>query len=209
MTNRTAWPTVASGDAWTASQHNTYGRDNDLAYWVFTQAGDMAYATSSAALARLAIGAAGTVMTSTGSAPQWSAKSSVAGLLHVSGSVDFAPAQTFAGDWADITGATVTLTTSVTCTILLLAAITGYNTLAGAGRAIRIRGLVAGSADGGSRGGSENNGSANPPRNEGLFYQAKWAGVVAAANVCKLQCKADTDSNVVTSGRLIALAFPE
>lgn len=69
---RTAWPTVLSGDGWTASQHNTYGRDNDLAYWIFTTAGDMAYATSSSVLARLAIGVGGTYLTSSGTAPQWS-----------------------------------------------------------------------------------------------------------------------------------------
>lgn len=48
---RTAWPTFASGDSFSAAQSATYERDNDLAYWVFTEAGQIAYSTGSNALA--------------------------------------------------------------------------------------------------------------------------------------------------------------
>lgn len=206
MTNRTAWPTVASGDAWSASQHNTYGRDNDLAYWVYQAAGDLAYASSSAALARLAIGANGTVLASNGSAPIWS-NAAVNGLLNIKGTVDFSPAQTFSSTWADITGATLTLTLGATCTILVLAEVTGNSTLAGTGRATQIRAMVDGVADAAPKG---SNGSANPTRLEAQSYIYSVSGIAAGARIVKLQAQADSgvnEANYVASGRLIAIAF--
>lgn len=51
-----AVPTVVTGDSWSAANHNTYLRDNLAALWPFTAAGDIAYASSATALARLAMG---------------------------------------------------------------------------------------------------------------------------------------------------------
>jgi len=70
---RQAWPTVLTGDSWSAAQHNTYGRDNEAAHWTYTTAGDMQYATASNALARLAIGTARKVLrvNSGATAPSW------------------------------------------------------------------------------------------------------------------------------------------
>jgi hypothetical protein len=48
-----AVPTVATSDSWTASQHNTYIKDNFAAIWVGTSAGDLDYYTSGATKARL------------------------------------------------------------------------------------------------------------------------------------------------------------
>jgi hypothetical protein len=48
-----AVPTVATGDSWSASQHNTYIRDNFTALWPYTTAGDLAFASASNALSRL------------------------------------------------------------------------------------------------------------------------------------------------------------
>ena len=67
----TAHPTVVTGQTWTAANQNTYVRDNLAALWIFTTAGDMIYATSASVAARLAIGASGYMMMSTGSAPSW------------------------------------------------------------------------------------------------------------------------------------------
>lgn len=64
-------PTVATSDSWTASQHNTYIKDNFAAVWVGTTAGDMDYYTSSTAKTRLAIGTSYQLLRSTGSAPAW------------------------------------------------------------------------------------------------------------------------------------------
>ena len=56
---------------YTAAQYNTHTRDNFTAIWVYTTAGDIAYATSATTLARLGIGSVGQIVYSTGSAPVW------------------------------------------------------------------------------------------------------------------------------------------
>jgi hypothetical protein len=68
-----AVPTVSTGDYWTAANHNTYIRDNFAAGVpdIFTTAGDLVYATGANAAARLALGAAGSVLRAGASAPSW------------------------------------------------------------------------------------------------------------------------------------------
>ncbi len=65
--------TAVTGATYTAAQYNTYVRDNFTAIWVYTTAGDLAYATSSTALSRLAIGTAYKFLqvNSAATAPQW------------------------------------------------------------------------------------------------------------------------------------------
>jgi hypothetical protein len=63
--------TAVTGATYTASQYNTYVRDNFTAIWVGTTAGDLDYYSSSSAKARLAIGTAGQILMSTGSVPSW------------------------------------------------------------------------------------------------------------------------------------------
>lgn len=63
--------TAVTGATYTAAQYNTYTRDNLTAIWVGTTAGDMDYYSSSTAKARLAIGTAGQILMSNGSAPGW------------------------------------------------------------------------------------------------------------------------------------------
>lgn len=70
-------PLVATSDSWTASQHNTYIRDNFAAVWVGTTAGDIDYYTSATAKSRLAIGTANQLLQSTGSAPAWADLSTI------------------------------------------------------------------------------------------------------------------------------------
>lgn len=67
-------PTVASGDLWTASDHNTYIRDNFAAGVpdIFAAAGDLVYGSAANVAARLAIGANGYYLRSNGNAPYWS-----------------------------------------------------------------------------------------------------------------------------------------
>ena len=69
-----AVPTVATGDTWSAANHNTYIRDNFAASVpdIFTAAGDIAYATAANAAAPLAIGAPGKVLISSSDGiPSW------------------------------------------------------------------------------------------------------------------------------------------
>jgi hypothetical protein len=64
--------TAVTGATYTAAQYNTYTRDNFSALWVYTTAGDLAYATSATTLGRLAgPGANGYYLESTTSAMQW------------------------------------------------------------------------------------------------------------------------------------------
>ena len=51
MTYQTV-PTVTTGDMWTASQHNTYVRDNFSELWPYTAKNQMAYAATSSTLAK-------------------------------------------------------------------------------------------------------------------------------------------------------------
>ena len=64
-------PLVSTSDSWTASQHNTYIKDNFSAVWVGTTAGDMDYYTAATTKSRLAIGTSYQLLRSTGSAPAW------------------------------------------------------------------------------------------------------------------------------------------
>jgi hypothetical protein len=70
-----AVPTVATGDPWSAANHNTYIRDNFAAGVpdIFTAAGQLAYATGANAAAALATGVARKIlrMNSAANAPEW------------------------------------------------------------------------------------------------------------------------------------------
>lgn len=65
--------TAVVGATYTAAQYNTHVRDNFTAIWVYTSAGDIVYATSATALARLAKGTAyqHLRMNSGATAPEW------------------------------------------------------------------------------------------------------------------------------------------
>lgn len=68
-----AVPTVATGDPWTAANHNTYIRDNFAAGVpdIFTTAGDLAYASGANAASRLGVGSNGQVLTVNSGLPAW------------------------------------------------------------------------------------------------------------------------------------------
>ena len=105
-------PTVATGNSWSAAQHNTYIRDNFTALFPFTTNGDMTYQSSSGVLSRLAIGTTGKILTSNGTAPTWAAPAATITLADVYpvGSVYMStsatsPATTFGfGTWSAIQG---------------------------------------------------------------------------------------------------------
>lgn len=206
MATKSTVPTVANGDSWSAAQHNTYLRDNIEALWPYTTAGDMAYASAANQLARLGKPSVDSVLKNTSAGtPSWLPLTSVKkGTLHAVGMVDFAPGgQAFTNVWADITGASLTLALSVTCTIFVFAIVTGYNNTNE--RAFFIRGVVNGVADGAAlfpfNGGRL--------RNEGLPYIYRATGVTSGSRIVKLQCYGDSETSVVERGRLIAAAFVE
>lgn len=78
-----AWTTPRTwtiGELVTKAVMDTHVRDNLNAIWIGTTAGDMAYWTGAAARARLGIGAGGTLMRSTGSAPSWATLQGILGV---------------------------------------------------------------------------------------------------------------------------------
>lgn len=79
--------TAVTGATYQASDYNTGTKGNFTAVWVGTTAGDMDYYTSATAKSRLAIGAAGGILTSSGSAPQWTALGPIHTFLRSNGSV--------------------------------------------------------------------------------------------------------------------------
>lgn len=78
--------TAVTGATYQASDYNTHTKGNFTAVWVGTSAGDMDYYTGATAKSRLAIGAAGGILTSSGSAPQWTAIGAAGTFLRSSGS---------------------------------------------------------------------------------------------------------------------------
>lgn len=194
---------------WTAGEKVTASKKNDESenfrvLFPFTAAGQVAYSSAADQLAALAKPSVDGIfrMLSTG-VPNYVPYSQIKGSLHDIDMVDFAPGgQVFSSTWADITGATLTLTLEVTCTIAVLAVVTGYqNTV---GRVFFVRAMVNGVGDAGTL--PYNGGQA---RNEGLPYIYRATGVTAGSRVVKMQCQADTDANRVERGRLIAAAFVE
>ena len=165
-------------------------------------AGDMLYADTAASLARLAKGTAGQVlsMNAGATAPEWG------GTIKDIDLIDVSPGQTFSNAaWEDITGATLTLTLPTTCTIFILASVTGYVNADLAGYSFNIRGSIDGNTD------ADNNynGSANPKRNEAFPYFWYKTGITAGNKIVKLQCQQKTQNLYVTKARLIAFAFAE
>lgn len=201
----TSVPLLATGDWIDAAWGNTYWKDNFAALWPYTAAGDISYAAGATSLAKLAKPSVDSVLKNTSAGtPSWLALTQLKGALHDIDLVDFNPGgQSFASTWADITGATLTLTPAVTCTIVVLAVVTGYNGTGG--RSFYYRAMVDGVADGAAN--LPFNGGA--ARNEGLPYIYRATGVAPGSRVVKLQCQADTNPNVVERGRLIAAAFVE
>lgn len=170
--------------------------------------GEFLYGAGAAAPSWLAKPSVNSVLknTSAGS-PSWLAIAGIPGVLHTKNMVDFAPGgQAFAGTWADITGATLNLTLSYTCTIVVRAVVTGYN---GAdGNAFYIRAVVDGTADPASIF-PFNGGSTAHARNEALPYDYYAINVPSGTRTVKLQCQVAGTTNYIERGRLTALAFVE
>lgn len=197
-----AVPTVATSDSWTASQHNTYIKDNFAAVWVGTTAGDLDYYTSATAKARLAIGAAGRVLVSNGSAPTWG----VASTLHAKTIANWdAGEQSITNtSYTDVTNATVGITTTVTCTIFMIA--TGVFATNFDGN----RGWVAPMIGGvtlGDTGGVHTSSGVYVPFTT-IYYRT---GATPGTITCKLQGRANAGGNaaIFERGRIVALAFAE
>jgi hypothetical protein len=109
-------PTVATGDLWTAANHNTYIRDNLSALWPYTTAGDLSYASSATVLARLGIGSAYGILSSSGSAPVWRTLADIL-QIGVSGTIS---TNTSSTSFTDISGSSFSMTLNRTSHVFAL-----------------------------------------------------------------------------------------
>ena len=75
--------TAITGATYTASQYNTHTRDNLTAIWVYTTAGDIAYATGATTLTRLAAPAGLSLMQHNGTVPSYLAKGAANKILRM------------------------------------------------------------------------------------------------------------------------------
>jgi hypothetical protein len=200
----TTVPTVATGDTWSAANHNTYIKDNFAAVWPGTTAGDMDYYTSATAKSRLAIGTSGTVLTSSGTAPQWSATSALTntpGSVHAVGWIETG-AGSAGASYTDVVS--VTLTTTKTCTIIAMASVNMNSSGASKYSYVRL------SIDGTTNPSGNNVGMTYGTSVQNADTNSQKTGTTAGSKVVKVQVSADAAATTtIVGGSLIAFAVVE
>jgi hypothetical protein len=199
-------PTVATGDLWSAANHNTYIRDNFAAGVpdIFTAAGQIVYSTGADAAAVLNAPGAASVLKHSGAALSWLDLLEIPGLLHTKGNADFAPAQSVTGTtWTDVTGATVTLSLSKTCTVMLWAF--GVIRVSAAGYGAQVRGSIDGTVDPTYSTPFSGDAAYNP-----VMYFWYRTGIAAGSRVVKLQFNCSGAATAYFErGRIMGLAMVE
>lgn len=115
--------TAVTGGTLSAAQWNTYVRDNFSAVFAYTTAGDMVYATSGSALARLAIGAAYKLLmsNSAGAIPEYNQAPFVIASHNDSTGFSYSTAT-----WRDMPNSSNTITLLVTSTIIVFGVVVNY-----------------------------------------------------------------------------------
>lgn len=200
--------TAVTGATYTAAQYNTHTRDNLTAIWVYTTAGDIAYATGATALSRLGIGAnTTTVLMPAAGVPSWAHAPAIKGVLHAEAAVQFNSGggqSTTSTSFLDVTGATVDIVTTQICTIKLTAEGKIASNVAG-GR-VSVIGVIGGTSD-------PANADSLPWTSNDYFvpfsYIYKRASVAAGTITNKLQFKSGGGTVQFYGGRLTVEAFVE
>ena len=219
-------PILATGDWIDAAYGNQYWGDNFRALWPYTTAGDLGYGVSASAnLARLGISTQGGMLYSTGSAPAWLTRPSadsilrhvggaanpswlaiggLPGVLHAKATVDYnANDQDITStSFTDITGATVNIVTTRTCTIRMIG--TGTFAAGSGGERIIVQGSIGGTGSGDS---VHTSMTVYVPFTV-VYYRT---GVAAGTITCKLQGRGNAAGNngFFHQGRIIVDAFVE
>lgn len=196
--------TAVVGATYTAAQYNTHVRDNFTALWVYTTAGDIVYASSATALARLAKPSADGVLKNTSSGvPSWLAIAAFPGRLHtINSAYSDSLVSTTSTSMTD-TGTSVTLTLTQTCTIVAFA--TGMHFMNN-GTYQPFFGLMIDGTD-----------DANPIKSHKSTARFPWSalhyrtGRTAGSRVIKLRYKMENASDQVNlvAVKIIAAAFVE
>lgn len=200
-------PTFTPLQKLTAALQNQIGDAIRSMYW-WSQAGSIPYSYSADQLEELTKPSVDSLMQFlTGDGiPSWVAKTSIGG-IHAVGIKAFAPDTTFSAH--DVTGATVTLTLAVQCTVLVFAIVTCYSTLANEGVGTDLWPVIDGTAVSNDNG-SIFNGSSSTPRNEVLPLLGVKQSVAAGSRICKLYAGSDSGhATYVTRGYMVAMAFVE
>lgn len=197
--------TAVTGATYQAADYNTYVKNNLNALWVGTTGGDMEYYTSATVKARLAKGTALQIlrMNAGATAPEWAP--AVNG-LHAVAAADYNNApywQTSSTSYSDITNATVNITTTKTCTIVMFAhgsiAIQNINYRA------YVQAVISGTGSG--DGGAPFQALAGYFGPFSILYYR--TGISAGTITCKLQGKSSTGGveAYFERGRISVLAF--
>ena len=220
----TVVPSVVTGQTYSAANYNTQVRDNINGIWVLTTAGDMLYATGATAANRLAL-VVGGILYGGASAPAWLAKPSVRSFLqNDSGGVpswqtlfainakalkvyDAAIQDVTSTAYVDITNATQTITTTKTCTIVMIA--TGRMGTDSTTRDAYARPVINGSAPATDAGSAE-----LASTGVGIFPFTVLhyvTGLAAGTYTCKLQGKISPTGGHVYfgTGTIMLLAIEE
>ena len=205
----TSLPLLTTGDWIDAAWGNTYWRDNLAAVWPYDADGQLAYSVSpNGALSRLSKPSVDSVLKNTSAGvPSWLALNQLKGALHASAKVDFYPngQTTTSASYVDVTGGTVNIVTTVTCTILMYS----YGMIANGtiGISTHVRGVIGGTAD------TPTNSLALPYTSQGNYvpygYLYRRTGVAAGTIACKMQFRTGNAANTAyyDAGAIIALAF--
>lgn len=227
MPTKSTVPTVANGDSWSAAQHNTYLRDNIEALWPYMTAGDMAYATSSNQLTRLAPPGALSVMQHSGTAPSWLTANvaktvlqsgggslafthspSIKGVLHSLGFHQFGDigqTSTNTSIDTDVTNSSFNITTSETCTIVMI--VHALMATGASGYQAKLRGVIGGVADVTGN----NYGTSGTTSYSSVAYSFRRTGVAAGTIACSLKFGSSHAgvSAFIERGGILVMAFVE
>ncbi len=201
MTAYTPVPTVNTGDLWTAANHNTYLRDNFAAGVpdIFTTKGDLAVASAADAAGRLGVGADKTVLGALASETlglKWltNHRALIPGVASALAQFD-----TTSTTYVDITSASISLVTTLTSTILLVAS--GIWKADNASYSAYLQGVINGVEAGDGRIRKDGaDGIAWCP----LGYTFYQTAVAAGTIVCKLQLKT---SNAIMTARTFGVVM--
>lgn len=195
--------TAVTGATYTAANYNKYTRDNLSAIWVYTTAGDIVYASSATALARLGKPSATSVLTNDSSGvPAWL----VGNLRHARtiGNYDAGGQVISATSYTDITNATINIAITKTCTVRMIAH--GVFAVQSAGQRALVQAVIDGTGSG----------DTGAPHTSSAYYVPfgiVWerTGISSGTITCKLQGKANAGGNagVFERGHIQVDAFAE
>lgn len=200
-------PTFTPLQTLTAAQQNALGDAiRSLMWW--SAGGSIPYSYDADQLEELAKPSVDSILKNTSAGvPSWLALTAVPGRLHAKNTVNVTPGgqSSISSSFVDITGATFNLTLTETCTVVVLALVTGYNNTGGA--SFVVRSVVNGTADPLTTSQLPFNGG--EVRNEALPYIYYATGVPAGTRAVKMQFASTGGTSYVERCRLFAFAFVE